>query len=272
MKQWLLLVCLMVSSVTALAQDAEGVIHLSDEKNYTPRAKGLRDLVVDIVSPNLTKQLNEQMIFGNVQEAVFRVYWTAEPERVAIEVMGLPEGFAEIKQELKASMIGYLETVIPLPLSKRLASYKKRLDPKNSKVVIAEDTSHQMPIPVFEMTFAASGVIEKLVGKKPVGLVTTTYKYGQESWSDPRLVLLGTSTESQDGPQILQSTSEITYLATAGMGLPSMVKINTKQTIRAMTTTDKPIQRSQSDTINFKNYKVNAGAATKWFLGQAPPK
>ena len=41
------------------------------------------------------------MIFGKVNEVIFRTYWTANPERVAIEVIGLPEGFKEIKEELK---------------------------------------------------------------------------------------------------------------------------------------------------------------------------
>ena len=234
MSRLVLVATFLFISMSALAQDAAGLIRLADEKNYTPRAKGLRDLVVDLVSPQLTKQLNDQLIFGHVSEAIFRIYWTAEPERVDMDIVGLPAGFNEIKEELKASMIGKLETVIPLQLSKRLSAYKFRTEPAKPGVVIASDSTNQMPITEFEMTFAKTGVIEKLVGKKPVGIVTTTYKYAQESWSDPRLVLVATVTKVEDGPRTIVTNTEISYLVTAGMGLPSVLKTESKQTIKAV--------------------------------------
>lgn len=259
---------LFLISLSAFAQDPAAIIRLADEKSYTPRAKSLRDLVVDFVSPQLTKQLNDQMIFGQVKEVAFRVYWTAEPERVSMEVLGLPEGFREIKEELKASMIGRLETVIPIPLSKRLSAYKFKTDPKNPRVLVATDPTAQLPIPEFEMTFGPSGVLEKTVGKKPVGIISTTYKYSSESWSDPRLVLVSTTTTSQEGPMSSESKTDISYLVTANMGLPSVVQTSVKQTVKVPG--GKAVEQSSSDTLYFKNYKVNAGAATKWFLGENP--
>lgn len=267
MSRWFFLVFTLLA-FSALAQEPANIIRLSDEKSYTPRAKGLRDLVVDLVNPQLTKQLNDQMIFGHVSEAVFRIYWTAEPERVAMEILGLPAGFNEIKNELKASMIGRLETVIPIPLSKRLTAYKTRTDPRKPGVVIATDPNGQMAILEFELSFAKSGVLEKLVGKKPVGVVTTTYKYEQPSWSDPRLALVSMFTRAEEGPQLVESSSEISYLVTAGMGLPSVVKTTTKQTIKSAND-GKPVERTTTETLFMKNYKVNTGAATKWFLNLA---
>lgn len=263
---------LIIMSSSVCAQDALSVLTLSEEKTYTPRAKSLRDIVVDIVSPQLTERLNDQKIFGKINEAIFRVYWTAEPERIAIEVVGLPDGFNEIKDELKISMISHFEAVLPVSLSKKFKPYSIKKDSRNPRIVIAVDPTHQLYVPEFEMFFASTGVLEKLVAKKPVGQITTSYSYEKESWSEPRYALVGTKTESVEGPQTIESSTEISYLVTSGMGLPSVLKTVTKQSIKAMEVGASPIERTSAESIFYKDYKVNSGVATKWFLAQNPPK
>lgn len=269
--KWSVVLIFVICTSFAWAQDATSILRLAEDKAYTPRAKNLKDIVVDIVSPQLTKKLNDQLIFGKIEEAIFRVYWTAEPERIAIEVVGLPDGFKEIKEELKISMISHFERVIPVSLVKGLQAYNLKKDEKSPRVVNAKDLSHQLVIPEFELTFASSGVIEKLVAKKPVGTITTNFSYEKESWSDPRYVLVATKTESIEGPQKVEVSTEIAYLVTAGMGLPSVIKTVTKLSLKPLSPGANPIESSTTETIFFKDYKVNSGSATKWFLAQNPP-
>ncbi len=87
----ILLMMILCLGGNVFAQDALTTLRVAQDKIYTPKAKALNDLVVDVINPTITKQLNEQMIFGNLKEVTFRIYWTANPERVAIDVIGMPE-------------------------------------------------------------------------------------------------------------------------------------------------------------------------------------
>lgn len=268
MKRWLIAAAISFSASGVLAQDAAGILKLNEEKTYTPRAKGLTDLVVDLVNPQLTKQLNDQMIFGHISEAVFRVYWTAQPPRVAIEVLGMPEGFREIKDELAASMLANVEVIVPVPAASKFSTYTVKADAKNPKMLIATDTTHQQAIPEFEMVFGPGYLLERITAKKPVSLVTTDFTYKKESWSDPRSVMVRSVTKSQEGAQSVVSTVDIAYLQTAGMGLPSVMKTETKQTVVVPGKGAKPLENTVTETLFFKNYKVNTSGATKYFIGQ----
>jgi hypothetical protein len=81
--------------------NAQTTLSSIDLKHYSPQKKGVNDLVFEVSNKALTKTLNDQMIFGKLNHVSFTVYWTLKPERLAIEVNGLPEGFKEIKEELK---------------------------------------------------------------------------------------------------------------------------------------------------------------------------
>ncbi len=264
--------CLVVTfslSLSAFAQDAVGYLQKADEVSHNPKLRGLKDLVVDLVSPQMTKQLNDQKIFGNIREVSFRIFWTAQPERIAIEVIGLPEGFREIKEELKAVMIGRLENIIPLPLDKKLQGYKFRTDAKKPRTVIATDTSTLRPIPEYELVFDADGKLASMVAKKPVGLITTTFTWLKAPWSEPKFYVTRTTTRSEEGPQLTETETDTSWQTISGIGFPAAVKTKIKQTLKQPGSPNRPIERSVDETLLFKNYKVNAGEAMKWFLGHS---
>ncbi len=265
----LVLLCAFFVVSTAFSQDAIGYLKKSDEIAHNPKFRGLKDLVVDLVSPQMSKQLNDQKIFGNVREVSFRIYWTAQPERIAIEVFGLPDGFREIKEELKAVMIGRLESIIPLALEKKLQGYQFKLDTKKPRTVSAVDPSYQRPIPEYELTFDVEGKLTIMVAKKPVGQASTTLTWAKAPWSEPRYYVTRMLARSEEGPQVTETETDTTWQVIAGMGVPSSVRTRIKQTLKQPGAGSKPIERSIEETLNFKNYKVNAGEAMKWFLGHS---
>jgi hypothetical protein len=256
-------------SLTSFAQDAVGYLQKADEVSHNPKLRGLKDLVVDLVSPQMTKQLNDQKIFGNIREVSFRIFWTAQPERLSIEVNGLPEGFREIKEELKAAMIGRLESIIPLPLEKKLQGYKFRIDARNPRTVIAADATNLRPIPEYELGFDVDGKLVSMVAKKPVGLVTSTFIWSKAPWSEPRFYVTRVTSRSEEGPQLTETETETSWQTIAGIGFPSAVRTKIKQSLKQPGSPGRPIERSIDETLLFKNYKVNAGEAMKWFLGHS---
>lgn len=267
--KFIFLTLLLALSSEAFTQDAAGLLKKADEVSHNPKFRGLKDLVVDLVSPQMTRQLNDQKIFGTVNEVSFRIYWTAQPERIAIEVNGLPEGFREIKEELKAVMVGRLENIIPLPLDKKLQGYQFKLDPKRARVVLATDPSYSRPIPEYELSFDLEGKLVTMVAKKPIGLITSTFVWNKAPWSEPKFYVIRTSTRSEEGPQLTETDTDTTWQTINGIGFPSAVKTRIKQTLKQPGTANKPIERTIDETLLFKNYKVNAGEAMKWFLGHS---
>lgn len=270
MFRWMFLVFALVPWPVR-AQDPAALLKASDDKIYSPRAKGLTDLVVDIVDPQLTKQLNDQQIFGIVNEVSFRVYWTAKPERIAIEVQGLPEGFREIKEELKARAIGNFETIVPIPFETKFKEYQLRPGTGGQRAIIASDKTGLAAIPEFVFRFDAESRLSQIEAKKAIGTQVTTFEWKKSPWSEPRSHAQRSVSVAVDGPQTTEVTTETSWQVVAGLGLPASVKTVTKQTLKAPGQ-PKPIERKVEDLVFFKNYKANQGEALKWFLGPAGAK
>lgn len=257
----LALVCAMIS-FNVWSQDPTVYLNNFEAKVYSLKTKGVKDFVVDIESSKLTKQMNDQMIFGKVNEVVFRTYWTANPERIAIEVLGLPEGFKEIKEELKLTMMSVMDNLIPLPTVQRFAGYKFHSG-STPKEFVAQDSTGIAMIQSYVLQFDNQDRLVNVIGKKPIGTLTITPKYEKESFADGKWVLHSMSTESAENGQTVKVVKELDYGRHQGIGVLTEVKITTEQGPGG---NSKPL--ISEEELEFKNYKINTGEALKYFLGE----
>jgi hypothetical protein len=258
MKNLLFFLCLF--SFGAWAQDPAAYLGKFDARVYSLRTKGVADLVVDIKNPKLTQQLNEQAVYGKVKELVFRLYWTSNPERIALEVLGLPEGFKEVKEELKASISPFIDYLLPQPLAKRFPGYKFTSGVANT--FIAQDTSGVAPIPSYILKFSSEEKLLEIEAKKNIGTLIITPLYEKQSFSDSRWVLKEQASVSSENGQSLMSKIKTNYATVQGMGVLSELKITTEQ--KSLDSKIKPLL--MEDSVTFSNYKINAGDALKYFL------
>jgi hypothetical protein len=261
-----LFICLLLTLATpyAIAAEAPTAIKLFDAKIYSLKNKGVKDLVVDIVSTKLNQQINSQGTFGNVKNLSFRVFWTLAPERLEIEVLGLPEGFKEFKEELKLSVLGIVEDILPPPTDKKFATYKfSQLQNNQFK---AQDSSGVADIPTFLLKFDAQNRLVEIVGQKPVGSFTVTPVYEKESFSDGRWVLKKQITRVEENGQDVTTVKTLNYGSHNGMTVLKGLTISTDQKFSRPDV--KPV--SFSETIEFKNYQLNAGEAMKHFMKDVP--
>jgi hypothetical protein len=261
MKLFLILI-LMIN--TAMAQEPIAYLNSFDNKVYSIKSKGVKDFVVDIESSKLTKEMNDQQLFGKIDELIFRTYWTASPERLAVEIIGLPEGFKEIKEELKMSMLVMIDNLLPQTTSQRLAGYKFSQGPQQREIT-AKDTSGIAPIPSFTIKFDNQDKISEVVGNRPVGTFVVKSVYEKESFSDGKWVLKEQNTTSSEGAQAMTIQKVLKYGKSNGLGVLSEVTVSTQQKLMS----DSSKTSSISETITFKNYKINEGHALKYFLGEA---
>lgn len=258
------LICLLFVVSTAFAQDPATYLKNFDNRVYSLKSKGVNNFIVDIESSKLTKQMNDQQMFGKVNELIFRVYWTANPERLAIEVNGLPDGFKEIKEDLKMNILGVLDNLLPQTTAQRFTGYKF-IQGSKPKEIIAQDTTGVAPVPAFTLKFDEQDKLIEVVGNKPIGTMVVKPVYSKESFSDGKLVLKEQSTVSQESGQTLTITKELDYGKEQGMGVLTEVTVTTEQ--KAEGSNAKPT--TVRETLEFKNYKINDGEALKYFLGEA---
>ncbi len=255
------LIFLLLTSA-AFAQNPESYLKIFDARIYSLKAKGVKDFVVDIESSQLSKQMKEEKLFGKTEEVIFRTYWTAEPERLAIEVIGLPEGFRELKDGLKAQISPLLDNLFPLPTAQRLVGYKLTL--VKPREILATDTTGVAPVPSFTLKFDEQDKLVEVAGMRPVGTLVTTPVYDRPAFADGKIALVEQSTVTTDGGSTLKVKKELTYGKVDGIGVLEEVEVATEQ-LRD----PKASMIKTTDTVTFKNYKINTGAALRYFLGEA---
>lgn len=230
-----------------------------DKKLYTPRLKAVTDLVFDVESDKIREQLNEQKTFGEIKKLIFRLYWTAQPERLAVDIIGMPEGFREVKEGLKASVLPLFEHVVAIPLEKKFADYT--LTRKSTNILEAKAKSNLSSVDSYQLVFDDSSVLTQIITNRAVGEMVTKFVYDKTSFSDGRLVLKSQETLLQEAGQKVSVKREISYHVAGGAGFPQLISVRTHQS-------NAQGSHEQREVFKFSNFTVNKGEALKFFLNE----
>lgn len=255
--------CFLIAINSAFAQNAQDFFKIADAKIYSLKSKGVKDFVVDVESSQLTKQMNEQQTFGKIEELTFRIYWTANPERLAMEVHGLPDGFKEVKEELKASLMSMMDILIPQSTVDRFKGYNFTKGQKPNEY-IATDSTGIAAIPKYILSYDDQSRLLEIKGEKAIGTFSVKPTYMKESFSDGRWVLKEQTTTNSENGQTLVINKVLKYDQHQGMGVLGQVDVITEQ--HSINSKAKPVKLTE--TLKFKNYKTDNGEALKYFLGE----
>lgn len=262
MKIFALLLSLL--SFSAFAADIGEYLKFFDSKVYSLKTKGVKDFTVEVASSRLTKQLNDLKSFGEIKNLKFKIYWTANPERLDIEVIGLPDGFQQLKDELKASILPLMDNLLPMTLTQRFPGYKFTSG-KEKSTILATDSTGLAPIPSYSLQFDSQDRLIKIVGNRPLGTQEIDFTFEKKAFTDGKWALVSVVTETVDAGQTISVTRKLNYGTTQGIGTLSSVEITTEQVLSKEGA--KPV--AQSDQIEFYNYQINSGAAFKHFLSDS---
>ncbi len=260
--KFLFALMIILTSTAALAQAPSVYFSLFDRKIYSLKNKGVRDFVVDMTSEKLLEQVNDQKIFGKVKQLTFRIYWTLSPERLAVDVIGLPEGFVEAKNQLRALAMPLLDNLLPMTIEQRFPNYKI-VPGKVAKEFIATDSSGLAPIPSYVLKFDDQDRLSEVIGNKALGSWSMSWVYEKKAFSEGRWVLSQVTVNNNDGGPVTKSTRKLNYNMANGMGVLSEVVLTVEQQA------EKTVRTQES--IEFKNYKINTGEGMRYFLGDTPP-
>lgn len=257
----ILAIIFIFSASSAYSQAPSVYFSLYDRKIYSLKNKGTKDFVVDVVSSRLTERVNERKIFGKVNELIFRVHWTLSPERLAVDVIGLPEGFVEAKNELRASFMSILDNLLPMTVEQRFPDYK--ISPgKTKREFIATDSSGLAAIPKYILKFDELDRLSEVIGAKPVGEWSMNWIYEKKAFSEGRWVVSQVTVTNSENGQTVKSSRKLNYGTAQGMGVLSEVVLTVEQS------GEKGFRNEES--IEFKNYRINTGEGMRYFLGDSP--
>ncbi|WP_127715274.1 hypothetical protein [Halobacteriovorax sp. HLS] len=234
-----------------------------DIRYYHPENFGLKDLVFEIRVSNLKETLNKRQNFGKMEDLYFKVYWMF-PGQYQIRVEGFPNGFQEVKYQLKQMIKNRLDFVIPLKLSPRVRGYA--LDYFNSPGVTAikgKDRVGSSPVSEIQLKFKKNGMLEEFKTFSPTGVNSTVFDLTSKSWSNNKWVVNKMTTKLIQGVQISTIDNEFTYQTVEGFGFPKKVEISTTQEIMVNNKTD---SRTVKSVIEFSNFEVNKGKAQKYMM------
>ncbi len=157
-----------------------------------------------------------------------------------------------------------IENLLPLTTVQRFAGYKFHSG-AGPKEFVAQDSTGIANIQSFVVRFDNQDKMLEVVGKKTIGTLVTTPVYDKDSFAAGKWVLKSTTTTTSENGQSLNVKKDLKYGTSQGIGVLTQVTITTEQK------EDKPGAKAMilEESVEFKNYKINAGEALKYFLGES---
>lgn len=257
----------LLGSTGVWAESKNEVIEQYEIRSYDPQKSGLTDLVFEARIDNLTEILNKTQTFGKRTDVYFKIYWLS-PAQYKIEVLGLPKGFQEVKDDLSTLIKGKLEFIIPEKFSEKFKAYTLKAEPiADGKLIKAIDDSYTLAVPEVELVFDNNGRLKTLQTKAAASSVKTEFFQTPKAWSNNKLVMDKIVSVSKQGIATNTVTNAIEYTTVGGMGFPSKVTVKnlTEATIPANGKEKEKKVKSETNTaVRFSKYEVNTGKAQRF--------
>lgn len=265
MKVIAILIFILSFNLLAQSRDPKAISILKnfDVISYRQTDKGLKDFSVKVSVSKLTEELNEQMIFGKLKDVYFRLIW-AFPNLVDVEVIGLPNGFLEIKNELKNIVLSKLDYIVPGPTEKKFDGYNLIYKSMGHDFILATDSTKMKLISEINLTFDKEGRIFKMDLLKPHFLESHQIQYEKSNNSENKWVVSKVVSEIRGTGEIQKISTFLEYGLNTSYYLP--LKIETK-TLKSILGKDGKMgmEKENNTTIIFDNYLINSLANQNYF-------
>lgn len=268
MRIFVLLVSLMFLS-NAQAQQKIEEIEQYEIRSYDPQQRGLTDLVFEARIDNLTEILNKAQTFGKLIDVYFKIYWIS-PTQYKVEVMGIPKGFQEVRDDLSALIKGKLEFVIPEKFSEKFKSYTLKAEPiADGKLIKAIDDTYNMTSSEIDIIFDKTSRLKTIETRAPMSVVKTEFFQTPKAWSNNKLVMDKVVSTSRQGNAVLTTTNTIDYMVVGGIGFPAKIAVKNVQEATIPATAkekEKKVKNESGSVIRFSKYELNTGKAQRYMV------
>lgn len=254
------IICLFFLFFTLLGQvKAAEIAHLKnfDKALYNP-SQEIKGLSFKVRVSNLLEVLNSRFAWEPRTDVYFLVQW--KPERnFKIEVMGLPAGFVELKNELISLISNRIDFVIPMPLVMKFRGYQLSYQSQKDDIVIkALDPSYQQIVSEMYLTFDGPGSLKKIRAQSPIGTMVSSFEFKKTDWSKGQLVLDHFTVKAVKGIQTSITSNKISYEKVKNYYFPSSVEIKTNYEIVMPNSPNKESKNKNEvvSVITFSDYQI----------------
>ncbi|GEM_PF-571205 len=240
-------------------------IDLFDGLFYKPHDIGLRDMTCEVRILGLTEKIKERIAKNKLSDVSFKLYWVF-PGKAMVEVVGLPEGFQELKVELSAVILGKLDILFPKKLSDEFRSYKftSTKDGKDA-IVKGVDSTNMNDVSEVTLIFGDSGKLNSLRAVGPTGVKTVSFSMSKKEWSENKIVIDDMDVRINAGIHTTSIKQTLEYKKVSAYGLPVRLvqdvtqRINSPEKFKSNSN-----ETSDKSTMVFSNHTVNDGSAFKY--------
>ncbi len=241
-------------------------LQLFDLKTYDPVKVGLKDFTCEVRLKGITEKIQKDFAAIKLKgEVYYKLYW-AYPGKVDFKIEGIPPGFNELRQNLKNLVVNRLDYLIPQALGKRFRGYELIEKKLGSGVrVIGTDPTNTLPINKVELYFDRDEKLKSYKSFSPLGFKESTFEYKKKSWSKNKWVLEGVEAKMIQGPQVTEIVTEMDFENIEGYGFPTEIKVETTQYVVSPEDNEKKNERKGESILTFSKYKINDGAALRYF-------
>lgn len=247
---------LMVSTTNA---SLPSEVMQTNKKVYDIAEIGVRDLIVDVRIKGLTKTLESTSNLGNLTDVYFRVFWNITRNIKYIKLEGLPEGFLEIKNQLKQLIIPHLNYIKPMPVEKQFSGIPLKGTKEGVFTGPIDDKKNNLNGTI-QVRLNRNGVIEKVVKSLSGGVFQNEIEYNNEK---KRYYVEKFITENTVNNIKTRVVSDISYTRVNGFLLPEKINLKTKMT---QLFGKKLSKEGITSNVIFSDYQINTGRPQKVIL------
>ena len=244
-------------SFNALAvQNADILINRFDKNLYNPKNLGLKKLFFEARIAGLTESIKAKTILENIHEIYYEVKWNNKVG-FTIAVVGLPQGFREIKHQLKMLLADKLYFFIPLKIKDSVKEYQARVKAQNGNTQVTMiDTSNEKNISKVIMDFDKQGRL-LTIDSHALGYRTkTTMTLDKEAWSRKKWVLNELLLENIQRNMNSSTNYSVSYKKVGKFAFPKVIDILTEiKTIADPKSGESKVLGQVKSKITFSNFK-----------------
>ena len=236
------------------------LINQINSKNYSPVNYGLESLIFEarIQELNIPDHLEI-----NSENISFKIYWL-KSKGISIEVIGMPDGFKEIKDSFKRVIYPYLNYIFSQKIIEVPNGYDVKIKTENEerKHLVVFDPSYQNEASHIDVIYEEKNYRISFTVKSPRAVFTQIRENSPKSWSQNKWSLdkAISVVRRDEGEHRLEA--DIDYLEKDTMGFPSKIRISERYFLNE---NKKKSPRLIRNEIHFFNYQIDLKAVQKHF-------
>lgn len=262
----MLLALIGFTNVSFADNNSEEAIKRYDIGYYHPERVGLKDLTFEVRIDGLTEKLNQQLIFGKLNDVFFKVYWMIDEAGAVsnkVIVIGMPNGFDEMKKGLRQMVIERLDYVVPKMLAESLKECTTTFTPASyGGYITCVDKTHQKDVDRIEVYLDQKGRMTRYATYSPIGKMEATMEMTPKAWSNNKWLLDSMKVKQFQGIQSTVVDYTFTYEKAELFGFPKKIGIKTSQyLVRPTEAKEEKLMRETETALQFSNYVINKGQA-----------